>query len=97
VISVDSASVPAVITGTLSSFDFAAIAPNSCATRAFTVTGALALDTVAAGWPQLLETGLVGMMYVSNANEVTIRLCNITAASIDPQPGNFKASVLRSF
>ena len=52
-------------------------------------------DAVAAGWPQDLAAGLLGMIYISKQNEATVRLCALTAAN--PPSANYRATIVRTF
>jgi hypothetical protein len=77
--------------------DFGSIAASACAELTFTLTGAIAGDTVQPGWPSTLEAGLLGNMFVSATNTVKARLCKITTGSVDPASANFSATIVRSF
>jgi hypothetical protein len=52
---------------------------------------------VAPGWPQGFESGLIGMMRISASNTVSVRVCNLSGASVDPAAATFRATVVRSF
>jgi hypothetical protein len=54
-------------------------------------------DSVAAGWPAGFENGLIGMMRISASNTVAVRVCNVSAATVDPAAAVFRATVVRSF
>jgi trimeric autotransporter adhesin len=96
-ISVDTAVVPSYLSGT-AALDFPAIAPASCsADVTFTFSGAAPGNAVAPGWPAGLEAGLIGMMRVSAANQMAVRLCNFSGATIDPAAATFRATIVRSF
>lgn len=77
------------------SLDFGSIAAQSCSELTITVTGASANNAVAASWPVSLETGLAGLMRVSASGSVAVRLCNITAAAIDPAAQTFAGRVIQ--
>lgn len=77
-----------------SSLSFAAISQAACAQLTFTLTGANAGDVVAPGWPPALESGLAGSMIVTAANTVTVRLCNLSGATLTPAAETFKATVM---
>tara|TARA_R110002124_G_scaffold281430_1_gene455708 strand:- start:66438 stop:68144 length:1707 start_codon:yes stop_codon:yes gene_type:complete len=49
--------------------------------------------TATVGLPSTIEAGLIANAYVSNDNEVTIRLTNITGSPIDPAEAVFKVMV----
>jgi len=74
------------------SLTFTAIANAACATRTFTLNGVTAGSAVAAGWPSTLEAGVIGMMRVSAANTIEVRLCNLSGGSVTPAVQTFKAT-----
>lgn len=78
-----------------SSLDFGSIAAQTCAELTITVTGATTNSPVAPAWPPALELGLAGLMRVSAADVVSVRLCNPTAAAIDPASQTFAGRVIR--
>jgi uncharacterized protein (DUF2237 family) len=98
-IGVDTAAVPTFLTAAPVALSFPAIANGSCVDGpALTVPGANPGDAVAAGWPSMLEAGLVGNMRVSAANTVTVRLCNLSGAPVTPSASEtFGATIVRSF
>jgi hypothetical protein len=63
----------------------------------FSLPGASAGDSVAAGWPAGLESGLIGTMRISASNTVSVRVCNLSGAALDPAAATFRATVVRSF
>lgn len=82
------------------SLSFNSITAGQCgnATTVISVPGALNGDSVAAGWPATIASGWLGMMYVSAANEVSVRLCNLTGATATPTGGlTHKATIVRLF
>jgi len=85
---------PSYLAGS-SSLGFGAIAQAACSQLTFTLTGAAAGDPIAPGWPGTLESGLVGNMYVSATNTVTVRLCNLSGGSVTPANQLFKATILK--
>lgn len=93
-INVATAAVPTYLTA-VGSLDFPPIAAGKCAEMAFAFPGAYTVDSVAAGWPQDLAPGLVGIIYISRQNEATVRLCALTAA--DPPSANYRATIVRTF
>jgi hypothetical protein len=60
-----------------------------------TVTGATSGDNVAAGWPSMLDAGVIGSMFVSASDTVTVRICNWSGASIDVASSTFKAGITK--
>ena len=76
--------------------DFPAIAAGSCAEQNITATGVVAGSTLAAGFPATLQTGLVGMAY-AGSGVVVVRICNVTAAAIDPAAATYTMRVIGGF
>lgn len=96
-VAIDTASVPAYLTAA-ATLSFTAIAAGTCgADRTFPLPGAAAGDAVAPGWPSGLEAGLAGIMRVSAANTIAVRLCNLSGATMTPASASFRATVIRSF
>ncbi len=96
IVAVDSASVPTYLAAS-AVVDFGSIGAGSCGESTVTLPGASAGDSVAAGWPAGLESGLIGMMRVSAANTVALRLCNLSGTIVNPAAATFRATVVRSF
>jgi hypothetical protein len=96
VVAVDSASVPTYLTAA-AVLDFASLPPGTCGDSMFSLPGASAGDSVAAGWPAGLESGLIGIMRISASNTVSVRVCNLSGAALDPAAATFRATVVRSF
>jgi hypothetical protein len=95
-VGVDTATVPTFLTAT-ATLDFGSIPSSNCSELTLTLTGAFTGDSVAPGWPQALEAGLTGTMLVSGPGTVTVRLCKVTAGSVDPALQVFRATIVRSF
>ncbi len=96
-VSVDPATVPTYLTGS-ATIDFPSMSQGACAPdQTFTLLGAAMGDAVAPGWPGTLESGLTGLMRVSAANTVAIRLCNLSGGTVDPASGTYRAVIVRSF
>lgn len=93
---VSTATVPTYLTAS-SSLDFGSISQSACAELTISLTGAGTTDSVAAGWPSDFDAGLVGTMYVSATNVVTVRLCKITSGAVDPASKSYRATIVRSF
>jgi uncharacterized protein YdbL (DUF1318 family) len=93
-IAVDGTVVPTYLKNSVS-LDFPLIAAGTCsADLTFTMTGALAGDTIAPGWPSGLESGLIGNMRVTGPNQVAVRLCAMGQA-INPASAVFSATIIR--
>jgi len=74
--------------------DFGSIADGSIAEATFTLTGAVVGNNLAPNWPSTLNIGLVGMMFVSATDTVTVRLINLSGAPINPTSSTFGARVI---
>jgi hypothetical protein len=74
--------------------DFASIAAQASAETTVTIDGARAGNHIIPAWPSALPAGLVGVMYVSADNTVTIRVSNPTSAAIDPGSLNYGVAVV---
>ncbi len=95
-VSVDAALIPTYLTGT-ASLTFPSIASGACSAElTIGLTGANAGDSVAAGWPASIPQGVLGMMRVSSAGVVAVRMCNFSGSPVTPQPDTFRATVVRS-
>lgn len=86
--------VPLVLYGS-ATLDFGSISAQTCAELTITVTGANTGDNVALGPPSSIEAGLSWSGYVSAANTVTVRLCNVTGSPIDPASASWRCVVTR--
>ena len=84
------------LTGT-ASLDFPNIAAASYADLTIPVPGAATGDAVAPGWPATINSGLLGMMFVSSVDTVTVRLRNVTGSAIDLANLTFRATVARPY
>jgi hypothetical protein len=96
VVAVDSATVPTYL-ASAAVLDFTSIAPAACSDLTFPLAGAAAGDSVAAGWPAAMESGLIGTMRISTASTVAVRVCNFSGTTVDPAAATFKATVVRNF
>ncbi len=93
-IAIDSTAVPTYLKNSVS-FDFARISAGSCSPDlTFTLTGAAPGDAVAPGWPSGMAGGLIGNMWVSAANQITVRLCAM-GQDVDPPSAVFSAAIIR--
>ena len=96
-VSVDTAVVPSMISAT-QTIAFSPVGPSTCSSEfTFTLNGAATGDAIAAGWPADLPAGLLGMMRVTAANTIGVKLCNATTNTITPNSTIFKALILKSF
>ncbi|MBZ5545088.1 MAG: hypothetical protein LAO07_15635 [Acidobacteriia bacterium] len=82
-IAVDSATVPTYLTAS-ATLDFPNIVFETCSELTLSLPGAAIGDAITPGWPGSLEAGLIGMMRVSAANTVAVRLCNFSVAALNP-------------
>ncbi len=96
VLAVDTATIPTFVTGA-AELDFPEIPAGGCGNEiTFALTGVAAGDAIAPGWPAL-EAGLLGMMRASASSTVAVRLCNLTAAPLDPAAAQFRSTVVKGF
>lgn len=75
--------------------DFASIAANTASELTVTVAGAAVGDVVAVGAPDAIEAGLIVSGYVSDVNEVTVRVANVTVGAVDPASADFSVAVIK--
>jgi hypothetical protein len=59
--------------------------------------GAMIGDAVIPGWPQNLDAGFIGVMRVSVADTINVRLCKITSGALDPPAQSYRAVIVRAF
>jgi uncharacterized protein YdbL (DUF1318 family) len=96
-VAVDSSVVPQFLTAT-ASLSFGPISTGSCAvSQTFTITGAVIGDSVAPGWPYAIEAGLLGIMWVSAPNTISVRMCNFSGATLTPAIASYRGTVVKSF
>lgn len=94
---VNGAVVPTFLAST-ASLTYTAIANGACGVQTFPLSGALNGDSVAPGWPSALTSGFSGVMFVSAADTITVRLCNHSGGSVTPTAGlTYKAMIVRAF
>ena len=96
-VGVDTAVVPTYLmaSGTLS---FPSIGAGTCAVdQTLPFPGAAAGDAVAPGWPASLPAGVIGTMWVSSSGTLSVRLCNLSAATVSAASNTFSAADVRSF
>lgn len=77
------------------SLNFSAIDDGATAELTFSITGAVVGDSVAPAWPAALDAGLLGMMRVSAADTITVRLLNLSGSQINPASMTFGAQVFQ--
>ena len=95
-VSVDAAVVPTYLTGS-SSLSFGSVAAGACAAElTIGLSGANVGDTVAPGWPASLPSSVLGMMRVSSANSVSVKVCNLGASAATVPQATFQATIVRS-
>lgn len=96
-VSVDAAVVPMFLSAA-ATLNFPSIPAGACSSDyTITVPGAVPGDAVAPGWPGGMDAGVVGTMRVSASNTVSVRLCNLSGAAIDPMSASYRATIVRSF
>ena len=95
-LAVDTGVIPTYLTNS-ATLSFSAISNNACATdQSLTVTGANPGDAVAPAWPTL-PSGVLGLMFVSSSNTVTVRLCNLSGAAVTPPSSAYRATIVRNY
>lgn len=97
VVGVDSAVVPTYLTAS-ATLNFPSIGTGTCAadqTMAF--PGAAPGDAVAPGWPASLPAGVIGTMWVSASGTLSVRLCNLSGATVATGSNTYSAADVRSF
>jgi len=94
---VDGAVIPTYIANN-ASLSFSPINNTACGNQTFTVLGAMAGDSIAPGWPNGFTSGFLGMMFVSDVNTITVRLCNFSGGAATPAAGmTYKATIVKGF
>lgn len=92
---VDTTLIPTYTTGA-STLAFGTLAASSCSTDlTVSVPGAVPGDALASGWPAALPSAVVGMMRVSAANTVAVRLCNLGASAALVGSAAYRATVVQ--
>jgi hypothetical protein len=95
-VAVDAALIPTYLAAA-ASLAFPAIPTGACSAElTIALTGANPGDSVAPGWPPSLPQGMLGIMRVSSAGIVAVRICNFSGSSVTPQADIFRATVVRS-
>lgn len=93
-IAIDNTAVPTYLKNSVS-FSVAQISAGSCSPDlTFTLTGAAPGDTVAPGWPSSMASGLIGNMWVSAANQISVRLCAM-GQTVAPASAVYSATIIR--
>jgi hypothetical protein len=96
-LAVDTGVIPTYLTNS-TTLSFSSISNNACAPdQPLTVTGANPGDAVAPAWPSNLPSGVLGVMFVSSANTVNVRLCNLSGAAVTPPSSAFRATIVRNY
>lgn len=94
-VGVDTTLIPTYTTAT-ATLSFGSIAAASCSPdTALAMPGAVSGDAIAPGWPSAIPSSLIGMMRVTAANVVSIRLCNLGSAAAVVASASFRATVVR--
>ncbi len=94
-IGVDTTLVPTFTTGA-ATLAFGTVPASSCsADLTVAVPGAIVGDVLASGWPATMPASVVGMMRVSAANTVAVRLCNLSASAALVASNSYRATVVQ--
>ena len=76
--------------------DFPSVATTASATLTVTATGADVGDDVQV-FPDAPVAGLVYMAWVSAADEITVRVTNVTGSSIDAASASYRVIVWKAY
>jgi hypothetical protein len=77
---------------------FPSIAAGTCAAdQAMSFAGATPGDPVAPGWPASLPAGVIGTMWVSSSGTLSVRLCNLSAATVSAASNTYNAADVRNY
>lgn len=96
-VSLDTAVVPAALFAS-ATLDFPSITTGSCAAPlTMNMPGAVAGSALSAGWPAGLETGLMPFMRVSAAGTISVWVCNLSGATVNPVSATYSAVLVKGF
>lgn len=73
--------------------DFPSMSAGQCASLTFGLTGVAEGDHIAPGYPATLDTGVIGQMWISAVDVVSVQLCNLSGATLDPASATYSAQV----
>ena len=76
---------------------FPGIGAGTCSDQTLALTGAAPGDALAPGWPGNLPAGVIGTMWVSASGTVSVRLCNLSGATVNAGSNTYTAADVRSF
>lgn len=93
---VDSVIVPAFLSGEAELTTWT-LAAGECQQKTWDLLGAAVRDALSPRWPEGLPAGATGLMLVTAAGQVGVRLCNHTADVIEVPVLTFGASVIKGF
>lgn len=96
-VGLDTAVVPAALFAS-APLDFPAIATGSCsAALTMSMPGAVAGSAVSPGWPADLAPGLMPFMRVSAPGTISVWVCNLSGATVNPVTGTYSAVLVKGF
>jgi hypothetical protein len=96
-VGVDTAVVPTYLTAS-ATLSFPGMENGTCAAdQTFALPGATPGDAVAPGWPANLPGGVMGTMWVSSSGFLSVRLCNLSGATVGAGSNTYTAADVRSF
>jgi hypothetical protein len=96
-VGVDTAVVPTYLMAS-ATLTFPSIGAGACAAdQTVSLPGATTGDAVAPGWPANLPAGVIGTMWVSASGTLSVRLCNLSGATVSAASNTYTAADVRSF
>jgi hypothetical protein len=90
----DSAVLPMKLSST-STLDFPSTATGACSDLTATLAGALAGDVVHVGPPTIFPAGFLASAFVSAPDTITVRLCNLSGATVNPVAASYAFQITR--
>lgn len=96
-VGIDTAVVPAALFSS-APLDFPSLTTGNCAAPlTMTMAGAVAGSALSPGWPAGLEAGLLPFMRVSAAGTISVWVCNLSGATVNPATATYTAVLVRGF
>lgn len=96
-VGLDTAVVPAALFAS-STLDFPSVNSGTCTSPlTMNMPGAVAGSALSPGWPAALEAGLMPFMRVSAAGTVSVWVCNLFGAAVNPVSATYTAVLVKGF